>query len=41
MDGADPGTDVEHARAVDTLPPDNLDQLPSCRRMQLPVAPPC
>jgi len=40
MDGADPGTDVEHARAVDTLPPENLDQLP-CRRMQLPGAPPC
>jgi hypothetical protein len=40
MNGPDAGTDVEHARTLDALAPDDLDQLP-CRQVQLAVAPTC
>jgi hypothetical protein len=38
VDGADTGTDVEHARSVDAFAPNDLDQLPS-RGVQPPLAP--
>jgi hypothetical protein len=38
MDGADAGTDVEHARSTDAFAADDLDQF-SCRGVQLPLVP--